>query len=109
MSIVVKCDKCGKQIADDENRVILQATRYTVLDQESATQTQPVVASAPPGTMTPPAAGNSLPVAAVPGSSTLFTTVPAFDGQLEMHEKCWDEWINQKAAAQLKEETDEQE
>lgn len=113
MSIVVICDRCGRKIEDEQDRVILQATRYTKFDQENAdvVQIQPVAASAPPGTMTPPAGpGNPMPVGAVPGNPTQFTTAPAFDGQMEMHVRCWDDWLKAPGEETAeREETDEKE
>lgn len=94
MSIVVKCDKCEKEIASDETRVILTATRYELYDPAQAQQPT-VTASAPPGTVVP---GASTPTAVpqrLPGSDREFVAMPAFEGQLEMHDNCWKEWIKQ--------------
>jgi hypothetical protein len=94
MSLVVVCDKCGRKIEDEQNRVILVATRYTLADQQDQAAAAPVVpASAPPGTPTPPASGVVSVPMNVTGSSQQFLTEPAFGGQLEMHEECWEQWI----------------
>lgn len=81
------CDRCGKLITDNENRVIMNATKYTLYDSDSET---PVTSSSPPGTMTP--TGVSVPQN-VSGSTAQFIAEPAFNGQLEMHEQCWDTWF----------------
>lgn len=93
MSLVVICDRCGKTIGDEQNRVLLTAVRYTLADQTQAEVAPPpqVPASAPPGTIIT-APGSVAPMG-VSGSSQQFTTSPAFDGQMEMHEDCWDRWV----------------
>lgn len=106
MSLVVVCDKCGRKIEDDQNRVILVATRYTLADEQAqAAAAPPVVpASAPPGTPTPPASGVVSVPMNVTGSSQQFMTEPAFGGQLEMHEDCWEQWIapqNEESAVSI--------
>lgn len=107
MSIVVKCDRCGKEIVDDDERVIFTATKYTLYDPNNL----PAVA-APPGTTGVPGVDPSMPpgtIVAPPtptpplgqpfplslaGSTRQFVAQQAFDGQLEMHLACWEEWIN---------------
>jgi hypothetical protein len=93
VSLVVVCDKCGKTIGDEQNRVVLTAVLYTLADQDSpAEMAPPPSASAPPGTPVPVPGAIAQPMG-VTGSSRQFTTSPAFDGQMEMHEDCWHRWM----------------
>ena len=92
MSIVVKCDKCNKEIKDGDDRVILTAMKYIKLDNNEMPGEVP--ASAPPGTPTPSAM--SAPAQTMlAGSNSVFRTEPAFSGQREMHVKCWEDWFGE--------------
>lgn len=99
MSIVVKCDRCNKELGEEDERVILTATKYTLFDPDNPppTTTVPALdASQPPGQIAPPAvapASQPFPTRLM-GSSKDFVAQAAFDGQLEMHLACWEEWFD---------------
>jgi hypothetical protein len=100
VSIAVICDKCDERIEPDQNRVTLIATRYTHIDDGRQADPQMTAATTPvPGAADPSAPPGAVLAApgttiTVPGSSRPFTAAPAFDGDLTMHEECWDNWIS---------------
>lgn len=96
MSIVVKCDRCEKELADDDERVILTAMVYTLYDPDNPPEAPAVDASQPPGRIVPSASTQQTVPMALTGSTRQFIGKPAFNGQIEMHLSCWEEWFAEK-------------